>query len=268
MVEVGVEVLDGEEADGGAFAKLGHLADPDAAEREVEHDELGDALLAQDVAHAVEGAEHGIRRAVGGFRLRSDEADSAQADETFLGKPRLELRGLFDGASEGDAFLAVAGERPLAERARDEIVGEEQREVKPGDVAEEKAARELRVLEREHDEEDPEQAEERLAETLAHGGDPGVQAAEGFVLAAPTEQEADEEKFVVEQVTVEGARLGKQGGLPDEQPGPVADRDQQKLAEEGQGADADGTIADHIKTSTWGVRPVTARRRRMMRACS
>src|SRR5581483_2614031 len=74
-----------------------------------------------------------------------------QPQKALALQPRLETDALLHFTHQGHAFLAVTGKRPASQGAQEKIVAEQQGKVEPGDVAEEKRPRYVRVLEGKND---------------------------------------------------------------------------------------------------------------------
>ncbi len=112
--------------------------------RELEHDHLGHAKFLDGAPKAVRTTEHGdlVFRAI--ERFLANNADRPQAHLRLAPEPAAKLRGLRGRADEESFFFPP--KNFSGQKFRQEMVGKQERDIKPGDEIEEENSRDEAVL--------------------------------------------------------------------------------------------------------------------------
>ena len=160
-----LEIADDEQADAEMIAHADDVAVDLGEERKLEHDDLRDPALDDDLFELIGIAQD--RNAV--LRLFdllvANQADRAQSDIGFAPQPGAQLRRFRGRADQERFFFARAGEDSPGQKGREIMMREKQGDIEPRHEVEEENSRDERVLGRDQVKDERADAGEGLAQT-------------------------------------------------------------------------------------------------------
>src|SRR5688572_25935014 len=264
MPQLFLEIADDEQPDPEVIANPDDVPVDLGEKGELQHDDLRDPALDDDLFEVVGIAQH--RDAVLGFFdfLVADEADRPQTDVRLAPQPAAQLRGFGGRSHQNRFFLARTRENSPGEKLGEVVMGEEQRDIEPWDEVEEENTRDERVLGRDQIKDQRPDAGEGLAQAQPMLAEQFV--LEKIILRAVTaerfERHPQDEQAAVNAVAAPGpfrSAIGiKRHHYPDAQPEEEGDNDD--LAEQENAIESLRALRDHVIARCPGGEYAMARR--------
>ena len=218
--------------------------------RKLQHDDLGDAALDDDLFEVVGIAQNGDAVLCFFDSLIANEPDGAQPDVRLAPQPAAQLRGFFGRPDEKRFFLARAGENSPGQKGGQIMMREEQGDVEPGNEIEEENSRDEGVLGRDQIKDEGADAGEDLPQTQPMLAQQFV--LEEIILRAVAAQRLDRhsqhQQPAVNAIAAPGEfrAAGRIKGDHDPDAEPEEDGDDEDLAEQENAIETLRALRDHV----------------------